>query len=85
MLDRSEVLPLAPLGGPGGLRPLNVPLASVTVLMPLSSRALLSILAAASELEKRAGSCGRVLREEKNSGEGGWLSRRNWALFEKLK
>ena len=84
-LERSEVRPLAPPGGPGGLRPLNVPLASVTVLMPLSSRVLLSILAAASLLEKRAGNCGRVFREEKKRGEVGWPSRRNCALLEKLK
>ncbi|KAI1527834.1 hypothetical protein Ptr902_06975 [Pyrenophora tritici-repentis] len=70
-LERSDDLALVPVVGPGGLRPLNVPLASVTVLMPLSSRVLLSILAAASELEKRAGSCGRVLRDEKKRGEGG--------------
>jgi hypothetical protein len=75
-LERSEVRPLAAPGGPGGLRPLNVPLASVTVLMPLSSRVLLSILAAASLLEKRAGSCGRLFREEKKRGEGGWPSGR---------
>jgi hypothetical protein len=84
-LERSEVRPLAPPGGPGGLRPAKVPLASVTVLMPLSSRVLLSILPAASPLEKRGGSCGRVLREEKKRGEGGWSSRRNGAVLDKLK
>lgn len=82
-LERSEDLALVPLVGPGGLKPLKVPLARVTVLMPLSSRVLLSMLAAASELEKRAGSCGRVLREEKKRGEGGWSLWRNWADFEK--
>jgi hypothetical protein len=74
MLDRSLLLPLATLMGPGGLRPLKVPRARVTVLMPPSSpRVLLSILAAASELEKRGGRCGRGLRDEKKSGEGGCL------------
>jgi hypothetical protein len=49
-----------------------VPRASVTVLIPSSSpRALPSILAAASELEKRAGNRGRALRDEKKRGEGG--------------
>lgn len=71
-LDRSLLLPLATLVGPGGLRPLKVPRASVTVFMPPSSpRVLLSILAAASELEKRGGRCGRALRDEKKSGDGG--------------
>jgi hypothetical protein len=59
----------------------------VTVLIALSSpRVLLSILAAASELENRAGKCGRFRRElEKKSGEGGcWLSLKLLAL-EKLK
>lgn len=72
-LDRSEVLPLGALDAPGGLSPLNVPRASVTVFIPPSSPlVLLNILAAASELEKRAGSCGRMRRElEKKSGEGG--------------
>jgi hypothetical protein len=73
------------LSGPGGLRPVNEPLASVTVLMPPSSCVLLSILAAASELEKRAGSWGRAVREEKKRGEGGWPSRLNWARLGKLK
>jgi hypothetical protein len=83
MLDRSLLLPLAILVGPGGLRPLNVPRARVTVLMPPSSLVLLSILAAASELEKRAGSCGRrsSRREEKNSGEGGCPLLWKWAYL----
>lgn len=88
-LDRSLLLPLAMLVGPGGLRPLKVPRASVTVLMPPSSPwALLSILAAASELEKRAGRCGRGLHALKNSGDGGWrppTGKWAWALLETLK
>lgn len=54
-LEGSGLRPLVELAGAGGLRPVKVPLASDTVLIPLSSRVLLSILAAASELEKRAG------------------------------
>lgn len=79
-LDLSEVLSLGMLDGPGGLKPLKVPRARVTVRIPPSSRALLSILAAASELEKRAGNRGRMLRAEKKSGEGGWPSWMEWAL-----
>lgn len=48
-----------------------MPLARVTVLMLLSSRVLLSMLAAASELEKRGGRLRRIVREEKKRGEGG--------------
>lgn len=90
-LERSELLPLVVVvvatgGGPGGLNPAKVPLASVTVLMPLSSRVLLSILAAASELEKRAGRKGRMRREcEKNSGDGGWPSPCSWCWRAKPK
>lgn len=84
-LDRSLFLPLATLVGPGGLNPLKVPRASVTVFMPPSSpRVLLSILAAASPLEKRGGRCGRAVREKK-SGEGGCPLAWNWAALEKLK
>jgi hypothetical protein len=59
---------------PGGLRPLNDPLANVTVFMPLSSpRVLLSILAAASPLENLGDSCGLVRPLwEKKSGDVGW-------------
>jgi hypothetical protein len=71
LLARSE---LRVLVTPGGLRPLKVPRARVTVLMPLSSPlVLLSILAAASELENRGASGGRLPRElEKKRGDGGW-------------
>ena len=48
-LARSELLPLDARDGP------DEPRARVTVLMPLSSRVLLNIFAAASELENRAG------------------------------
>jgi hypothetical protein len=73
-LDRSEARALGWLLIPGGLMPLKVPRGSWTVLMAVSSpRVLLSILAAASALEKRAGRGGRGLRElEKKSGDGGW-------------
>lgn len=48
------------------------PRASVTVFIPDASPVLLSILAAASELEKRGGSRGRKRGElEKNKGEAG--------------
>lgn len=59
--------------GPGGLEPLKVPRASLTVLIVLSSPfALLNILAAASELEKRGGNCGRIFCLcEKKRGDGG--------------
>lgn len=71
MLDRSLLLPLALLVVAGGLRPLKAPLARCTVLMPPSSPCvLLSILAAASPLEKRGARWGRELREKK-SGDGG--------------
>jgi hypothetical protein len=51
-----------------------VPRARVTVLTLSSPRVLLSILAAASELEKRAGRWGLLRRElEKKRGEGGWV------------
>src|SRR5690242_5519664 len=71
ILERSELLPLVTPVVPGGLRPLKVPRANVTVLMPPSSpRVLLNILAAASELENRAGRCGRARLDEKNSGDG---------------
>lgn len=59
------------LGSPGVV---TFPRAKLTVLTWVSSfRALLSILAAASELEKRAGSCGRWRRGVllKKSGLGG--------------
>lgn len=68
-----EAPPLGVYLGSGGL-PVNDPRASVTVLTPESSeRALLSILAAASELEKRGGSIGRAFDGvlEKKRGEGG--------------
>ena len=73
MLDLSELRLLSALVAPGGLSPLNVPLASVTVFMPVSSpRVLLSILAAASELENWAGGCGLTRRLfEKKRGDGG--------------
>lgn len=74
-LERSEVLPLGTLVGPGGLNPLYVPRARLTVLTTLSSpRVLLNMVAAASELEKRAGRWGRARRalEEKKRGEVGW-------------
>ena len=73
ILDLSELRLPSALVVPGGLSPLNVPLASVTVFMPVSSpRVLLSILAAAPELENWAGGCGltRWLFEKKR-GDGG--------------
>ena len=87
MLERSELLPLGTLVAPGGLSPLNVPRASVTVFMALSSpRVLLSIFSAASELEKRAGRWGLMRRElEKKSGEGGWPEFLRLADLGKLK
>jgi hypothetical protein len=85
VLARSLLLPLATLA-PGGVKPLKVPRASVTVLMPPSSPCvLLSILAAASELLNRAGRCGRRLRDEKKSGDGGSTLGRNDASIAKLK
>jgi hypothetical protein len=73
IFDLSELRPLGALVVPGGLSPLNVPLASVTVFMPVSSpRVLLSILAATLELENRAGSCSLARRLfEKKRGDGG--------------
>lgn len=76
----SRLRRLALLGAEVGKKPagpgvVTLPRAKLTVLTWESSfRALLSILAAASELEKRAGSCGRWRRGVllKNSGLGGW-------------
>jgi hypothetical protein len=62
----------------GGLAELMLPRASFTVVTPPgSSRALSSIVAAASELEKVGGRIGRCLGLcEKNNGDGGEPSRR---------
>ena len=53
----------------------TVPLGRLTVLTWLSSDfAVLNILAPASELENRAGSCGRrKLELLKKRGDGGWV------------